>query len=152
MKKILKQTTVITVLLMTFSFILLSFKVPFGGDSFTIKLNNKVLLQQYLLMDKTVKSLSLEGARSNDELQISFSHCGEVGKGRVLTIKDESDKVLKQWRFENSNETMTCKVKDILSVGKGHTAIKLCYSSSELPKGQVLVSIKTEKVNSSTRP
>jgi hypothetical protein len=152
MKKIMKQSTVITGLLMTFSLILFSFTVPFGGDNFTIKLNDKLVLQQYLHLDKTIKTLSLEGASSNDELKISFSHCGEVGKARVLTIKDENDKILKQWRFENSNETMTCKVKEILSLGKGHSAIKLCYSSSELPKGQVLASIKTEKVNNSTRP
>jgi hypothetical protein len=151
MKKILKQTAVITGLLMTFSMLLFSFNTPNGGDSFTIHLNNKLVLQQYMHGDKAVKSISLDATNYNDELRVSFSHCGVVGKSRVLIIKDQNDKVLKQWRYEDSKGSMICKVKDILSVDKGNTTLSLFYSSAEMSKEQILVSFATGKDNKITK-
>jgi hypothetical protein len=62
MKKIQKSTLALAGLLMAFSFILFSFKTPFGGDSFTIHLNNKLVLQEYLHDFKGAKSLTLDAA------------------------------------------------------------------------------------------
>jgi hypothetical protein len=144
MKKMHRGSFVIAGLLMALSVTLFSFKTGKGGDSFTIHLNNKLVLQQHLYGDKTVKSLTLQASNSNDELRISFSHCGKVGKSRMLTIKDQNNKLLKQWRFEDTNGSMTCKVKDILGLEKGNTTLQLFYSSAEMPKGHVLVSIVAE--------
>jgi hypothetical protein len=151
MKKILKKTSVITAMLMAFSLVLFSFKTPFGGDRFTIHLNNKLVLEQFMHIDKTVKSITLDAANANDELRVSYSHCGVVGKSRVLIIKDQNDKVLKQWRYEDSKGSMTFKVKDILSMEKGNTTLRLFYSSAEMPKEQALVSFVTGKDNKITK-
>jgi len=149
MKKMHRKSFVIAGLLVALSVTLFSFKPGWGGDSFTIHLNNKLVLQQYLYSDrdKTVKSLILQASNYNDELRVSFSHCGQVGKSRTITIKNGQNKTLKQWRFTDNNASMTCKVKDILSLEKGNTSLQLFYSSAEMPKGQVLASIVTENTS-----
>ena len=138
-------------LLMAFSMVLFSFKTPAGGDSFTIHLNNKLVLKQYLHDFKGAQSLTLDASNANDELKVSYSHCGVVGKSRVLIIKDQNGKVLKQWRYEDSKGSMTCKVKDILSMDKGNTTLSLFYNSAEMSKEQVLVSIVTAKDSKITK-
>ena len=147
MKKMYRRSFVIAALLLTFSFILSSFSARWGGDSFTIHLNNKLILQQYLYADKAIKNIRLEKANYNDELRISFNHCGQVGKNRALAIRDSKGKVLKQWNFTDTNGSMTCKVKDILSLENGSASLQLFYSSSEMPKGQVLAAIVTENIS-----
>lgn len=144
MKKISRKSFASAALLMVASVLLFSFSPRRGGDSFTIHLNNKLVLQQYLHIDKAVKSLSLQAADYNDELRISFSHCGQVGKSRSITIKDGQNKVLKQWRYANNNSSMVCKVKDIVDLKKGNATLKLFYSSGEMPEGYLLASITVE--------
>lgn len=134
-------------LLGVLGFSLSSFTTTWGGDSFTVHLNNKLILEQYLHRDKAVKTIDLQAANSNDELRISFSHCGVVGKSRVLAIKDQNNRILKQWNYEDSKVSMTCKVKDIAGLEKGNTTLQLFYSSSEMPKGYVLASITAANVS-----
>jgi hypothetical protein len=143
MKKSLKSFAVV-LLLLAGHVGLLSFTAPRGGDSFAIYLNNKLVLQQYLHGDKAVKTISLQSANYNDELRISFSHCGRVGKNRSITIKDGQNKVLKQWRYADNNSSMVCKVKDIAGLKKGNAALQLFYSSGEMPTGRVLASVIVE--------
>jgi hypothetical protein len=124
---------------------LFSFSSGSGGEGFEIYLNNKVVLQQFGSNMNTVKTLKLDQAAANDEIAVRYHHCGRVGKNRIITIKDEQDKVLKQWKFSDASDAanrMTCKVKDIMGLknSKGAT-LKLYYSSSELPKERQLVSI-----------
>ena len=124
---------------------LFSFSSGSGGEGFEIYLNNKVVLQQFGSNMNTVKTLKLDQAAANDEISVRYHHCGKVGKNRVITIKDEQDKVLKQWKFTDVSDAadrMTCQVKDIIGLKSGkNTTLKLYYSSSELPKERQLVSI-----------
>jgi len=152
MKKNQRRSFVIAGLLVALSLTLFSFKPDWGGDSFTIYLNNKQVLQQFLHIDKTVKSLNLQSADYNDELRINFSHCGEVGKSRVLTIKDQKGNILKQLRFEDGNASMTFKVKDIINADKNSNTLQLFYSSVEMPKGQVLAAIVLDRNSKSGKP
>jgi hypothetical protein len=138
-------------MLIAISATLFSFTSGRGGDSFTIQLNNKLILQQYLHGDKIIKNITLQAANYNDELKISFSHCGKVGKSRTITIKDQHDKVLKQLHFEDANASMTCKVKDILDLKERGIALQLFYSSKELPNGQALASVVMEKGSRTTK-
>lgn len=124
---------------------------PGGGEGFEIYLNDKVVLQQFGSNMNTVKTLKLEQASANDEISVKYHHCGRVGKNRVITIKDEQDKVLKQWKFSdvpNAADRMTCKVKDIMSlkIGKSNT-LKLYYSSSELVKERQIAAISVGTKN-----
>jgi hypothetical protein len=146
MKTLINKKTGLGSLLLVSCLTLFSFTGQRGGDYFEIYLNQKLILQQALHLDKSVRTISLTAANYNDELSIKFSHCGAVGKGRSITLKDEQDHILKQWKFADatgSQVTMTCKVKDILDVQKSsqQVAIKLYYSSNELPNGRVLASI-----------
>jgi hypothetical protein len=82
---------------------------------------------------------------------VKYYHCGQVGKNRVITVKDSENKILKEWRFADATASvagpveMTCKVKDIAGLYKGkEIALKLFYTSSELPKGRLLTNIIVE--------
>jgi len=136
-----KKPAVVAAVMLAFCSTLFSFSMPTGGDSFTIYLNNKMVLQQYIYKDKEVKTLSLQQSNYNDELHISYRHCGTVGKDRTIIIKDGQDRMLKQWHFTDTNSDMSCKVKDILDLKKGNTSLKLYYSSKELPTGYLLASV-----------
>jgi hypothetical protein len=151
----IKKLSVFTIL-MAGCLSLLSFSNPKGGDSFEIFLNHKLVLQQYLYGDRTVKSLVLTEANYNDKLSIKYSHCGVPGKQRTITLKDAQDRVVRQWTFANAsghNTAMTCSVKEIMDLQKtkGNISLKLSYSSAELPKGHVLVSITKGSTSVATR-
>ena len=124
---------------------LLSFSPRFGGEGFEILLNGKVLLQQFGKDLNTVKNLQLGQVSANDKLTIRYHHCGNVGKNRVVTIKDGQDRVLKQWRYKDSESRvaeMQCSTQDIITLKKAGTDVfKIYYSSSELPNGRMLASI-----------
>jgi len=130
---------------------LLSFSTGSGGEGFEIYLNNKVVLQQFGSNMNTVKTLKLDQATANDEISVKYYHCGKVGKNRIITIKDEQEKALKQWKFSDASDVangMTCKVKDILGLKIGKSSLlKLYYSSSELPKERQLASISVATKN-----
>jgi len=122
-----------------------AFSGSFGGDSFTIYLNNKLLVQQYVARHEGIKSLSLDQAKPNDQLMIYYSHCGRLGTGRSIVLKDAQNNTVKEWHFvdaEGANNAMTCRVKDILDSGRGNATINLYYSSRELPEGRLLASLQ----------
>lgn len=129
------------------SLMLFAFTSGKGGDSFEIYLNKKLVVQQYLHGDKAVKMVELQQSNYNDELTVKYSHCGRVGQGRTITIKDGQNKVVKQWRFADGSKSavgMTIKVRDILDLKNKSTVLQLVYSANELPKGYVLASISTK--------
>ena len=124
---------------------LLSFSPRFGGEGFEILLNGKVLLQQFGKDLNSVKNLQFSQVSANDKLTIRYHHCGNMGKNRVVTIKDGQDRVLKQWRYKDSESRvaeMQCSTQDIITLKKAGTDVfKIYYSSSELPNGRMLASI-----------
>jgi len=128
---------------------LFSFSPKRGGDSFEIVLNGKRVLQQFVYASKGVQTIQLAPTSDNDKLDIYYSHCGQVGKDRYLTIKNEKDQPIKVWKFvdaTDNNVAMSLKLKDILSLRKNKTdKLNLFYSSSELPKGKVLAIIAGEE-------
>lgn len=136
---------------LTFCTILFSFSSMPGGEGFEVFLNNKVVLQQFGNNMKTVKTLNLEQASPDDQLAIIYHHCGQYGKNRVLTIKDEQNNTLKKWNFKDEGAKMTCKVKDILGLQKGNKVLKLYYSSTELPDGRQLALISVSAATVASR-
>ncbi|MBL0180851.1 MAG: hypothetical protein IPP96_00660 [Chitinophagaceae bacterium] len=124
---------------------LLSFSPNFGGEGFEILLNGKVLLQQFGKDVNTAKNLQLSQVSASDKLTIRYYHCGHVGKNRIVTVKDGNDKILKQWRYNDSQSAvseMLCSAQDIITLKKaGNRVFKIYYSSSELPNGRMLASV-----------
>ncbi len=138
-----------TIALVAVAATLLSFSPNFGGEGFEISLNGKVVLQRFGKNMDDVKALQLSQASPNDKLTIRYHHCGRVGKNRVVTIKDGQDKLIKEWKFNDSKTALGdigCNVQDILNLKKGsNNVFKLYYSSSELPQGRLLTSIVFDK-------
>ena len=128
---------------------LFSFSSKKGGDSFEIVLNGKRVLQQFVYASKGVQTVQLTQTSDNDKLDIFYNHCGQVGKNRYITIKNEKDQPIKVWKFADAadkNGAMSFKLKDILSLRKNKTdKLNLSYSSSELPAGRTLATIAGEE-------
>ena len=124
---------------------LFSFSSKKGGDSFEIVLNGKRVLQQFVYASKSVQTIQLTQTSDNDKLDIYYNHCGQVGKNRLVTIKNEKDESIKAWKFADAvdkNGVMSFKLKDILSLRKNKTdKLNLFYSSSELPARRTLATI-----------
>ena len=124
---------------------LFSFSSKKGGDSFEIMLNGKRVLQQFVYASKGVQTIQLAATSDNDKLDIYYNHCGQVGKNRYITIKNEKDQPIKVWKFADAvdkNGAMSFKLKDILSLRKNKTdKLNLFYNSSELPAGRTLATI-----------
>jgi hypothetical protein len=128
---------------------LFSFSSKKGGDSFEIMLNGKRVLQQFVYASKGVQTIQLTQTSDSDKLDIYYSHCGQVGKNRSITIKNEKDQPIKVWQFADAtdkNGVMAFKLKDVLSLRKNKTdKLNLFYSSSELPAGRILATIAGEE-------
>lgn len=143
--KAIKKSLAALSLLLAMSITLFSFTSGKGGEGFEIYLGKKLVLQKFGNQMDGVKSLQLDQRSSNDQLIIKYHHCGRVGKNRNITIKDGQNKILKEWKFADDTKdgaSMSCNVKDILSLKKGaNNTINLYYSSSELPKGRLLTSL-----------
>jgi hypothetical protein len=119
-----------------------AFTSKFGGDGFEVWINNKMVLQQYFHGDQTVKNIALQESNYNDKISFKYSHCGNLGKGRSITLKNADEKVLKQLNFSDGGKVMTFDVKDIMEVQKNaNTVIRIYYASREIPAGKLLVSM-----------
>ena len=168
MKKINYQPAILLVLLIALSGVLFSFSVRtaetlfsnksnFGGEGFEVYLNNKLVLQQFGKDLNSVKSLQLDQSASNGQLAIRYFHCGRPGKSRVVTIKDEQNDVLKEWRFGDTQDAaakLCCNVKDILALPKlkAGKKVNLYYASSELPGGRLLAILTAVNKNNTAQP
>ena len=148
MKAIISKTMVLAAVCAA----LFSFAPKPGGEGFEIYLDNKLVLQQFGSEMNTVKNLQLPQSAVNGQLTVKYHHCGRIGKNRVITIRNEQNKMLKEWRFTDAIvpvAAMNCNVKDILNLKKGNTSNKfrLYYSSSELPGGRMLASVVLNTTN-----
>ena len=138
-----------------FAAILFSSAVFAGGDSYKIYLNKKLVTEQFVSRASSGSlNLNLGKANYNDEITVYYSHCGTVGKGRSIVVKDSKDNVLKEWKFSDSKDgsasVMTIRVKDILAFKKNNSdaSLKLYYFSAQyLPQGRLLTSITLSEKN-----
>ncbi len=128
----------------------LLFNVAFAGvDSYQIYLNNKLVMKQFVTQPLSIASLQLDNAGANAKIVVFYNHCGVIGKGRSISIKDEHGTVLKEWKFADAEGTdagMQIPVNDILALQQKNPRISLYYSSQQLPAGRMLTAIgKREK-------
>jgi hypothetical protein len=151
MKLINRKTMAIKVLALAVLFVTTSsFSGSWGGDSYRIYVNNKLVMDQIVYNQTSVKTLSLDQRSPNDEISVFYSHCGKAGNARHIIIKNNDEKVLKTWNFANTTSEkapMVCKARDIVGLQKGNEKLALFYSSKELPDGKMLASIVVGKDN-----
>lgn len=120
----------------------------FGGDSYSIHLNEKLLLQHYVHSDKEAKPIVLSNADTDDQLSIRYSHCGKIGSDRVVTLRDSKDQVLKTIQYQDASGeralSMTVKIDDLISASKaiGGKSVRIHYASKELEKGLTLTTVE----------
>jgi hypothetical protein len=134
---------------------LCSFSPKLGGDSYTIHLNNKLLVQHHVASKANTPSLSLDARSGNDKLAVYFSECGQIGRDRKLTLKDNQDKVLKEWSYANvtgEHSPMTFTTKDVTTANKNKSSVlRLYYSSREASRERLLATISFGATAASTR-
>jgi hypothetical protein len=145
----LKLLVIRSLVVIVFAFSLASFMRKPGGDSFTIYLNDKLLVQQFVHLKEKTKTISLQQASANDVVKVHYSHCGKMGIARNLFLKDQQNKTLKVWKFEDSNDgdkgAMRFQANEVARLQKasGNKTLSLIYASEQLPEGFVLANIST---------
>jgi hypothetical protein len=141
-----------SILLLVFATSLFSFTSHYGGDSYQIYLNKKLMLKEYVSMGHAIQSFSLDKNTYDQQVEVYYSHCGRVGTNREIVIKDENNKLVKDLRFadyEGNNSGMSFRVSDFLNWDKknGTDQLNIYYSSKELPAGRLLATINLTAVN-----
>jgi len=141
----LKTKISITFLLLAIGSVITAFTLP-GGDMYEIRLNNKVLLKQFVLQKEAIKAVSLNNVNANDELTVYYSHCGHTGKGRTIAVKDSKGSTISKWDFKDASSSyngMVIPVKELLQLEKKNKgSLSLYYASKELPEGRMLSTLE----------
>lgn len=139
----MKSLVTKTVMLLLFAAASMSFSAKPGGEGFEIYVGSKLMVQKFGDGMNDVQSLQLNGA-GDEQLYVKYHHCGRQGKNRVITIKDQNNTVLKEFRYEdnkNISSKMMVSIKDLINMKQSGRALKLFYASSELPGGRLLTAI-----------
>ena len=113
-----------------------------GGDVFQLFLNEKQVHQQFVRADNSVKKLHLSSVNGNDNIGVMYSHCGYAGKGRVITLRNEKEEVIRTLKFPdvaNNQARMNFSIKELMKF-KSNT-MRLYYSSKELSTAKLLATI-----------
>ena len=136
---------VITTLLLT----LFTASATAGLDSYSIYLNNKLVLKQSVSEPLNLQGLQLDKADANDQLVIYYSEChapNKIGKGRRISVKDDQGNTIKEWKFADISGTdngMKIPVKELLELKKRSKGnFTLVYAASQLPQGQKLTGLQ----------
>lgn len=113
-----------------------------GGDYYKVLLNGKMVAEQYLTHPAVIKSLSLNNANQNDRLAFYYSHCGKLGTNRVIVLKNDHGKILKEWKFNDARlSEMQVSVKEVLKASSNLNTTSVYYSSNEIPGGKLLINL-----------
>jgi len=115
-----------------------------GGDSYTIYLNGKQMMKQYVTQPLSLASLPVNDLKATDVLVVYYSHCGTIGKDRSISVKDEHGTVLRQWKFADvagKDNGMQIPVKELQELQKKNAHISLYYASQQLPAGRMLTGL-----------
>src|SRR5687767_60877 len=108
-----------------------------GGEGYTIRMGDRLLIEKHVTLKSTVPNFSLSQGDADEELFVYYSHCGQIGMSRSIAIKDNRNTVLKEWKYADvvsGNAPMVCKVKDILALQReAGRSVQLVYSSKEIP-------------------
>ncbi|HEX8060382.1 MAG TPA: hypothetical protein VF473_05570 [Cyclobacteriaceae bacterium] len=138
MKKISQHSWAAT-MLVALCAVLSSFTLP-GAHSFQLYVDSRLIVDQYVTRNITIPKVALNAGEENNRVILKYSECGRTVSGRTLTLKDEQDKVLKEWHFDGTTsgfkDPMTINVKDVVALKPNKGAMKLYYSSNDFKEGQ----------------
>lgn len=149
MKQLISASTILrTVFLLALSLPMLSATARGGIDSYSIYLNDKLIVRQSLGDPLDLKTLPISDKNVSDKLVIRYMQCNapaQIGKNRVITLKNEEGKVIKEWRFKDLNgeaADMVIPVKEILAIQKTDNGALSFFYSAEGQKTQKLAALQ----------
>jgi hypothetical protein len=129
-----------------------SFSGKSGGDYYKVLLNGRLVAEQYLTKPVALKVLSLSAANQNDKLAVYYSHCGQMGRSRSISLKNEDGKILKEWKFNDSqSQQMQLSVSEILNASAKQGSVMIYYASKEIPAGKQLITLNLSSIASARR-
>jgi len=148
MKKTISFSWLYALVGIAFSGLLFSFSTSTGSGAHSVQiyLDSKLIIEQYIDSRTATPKLVLDPSEKYNQLIVKYNECGRTVSGRKITLKDDHNKVLKDWAFEGQatgfKESMTCSVKEILALKpKGSNTLKLFYSSTDFPDGSQIASV-----------
>jgi hypothetical protein len=148
MKRIIRPLIIVKAILLIFLSLPFAGASAFGGvDSYAIYLNDKLLVRQSLADPLDLKTLPISDKNVSDKLVIRYMQCNapaKVGKNRVITLKNEAGKVVKEWKFkdlEGEASDMVIPVKEILALQKTASGALSFFYSAEGNKTQKLAAV-----------
>lgn len=118
----------------------------FGGDSFTIHLNNKQIIEHYVYKKETPTLQLAQGEKG--VLSVFYSECGKIGKARTIILKDDRQNILHTWRYADAlteHKPMEIAVPKLQEYLKKAKVLNLYYQSRDVKKETLLVTISTQK-------
>jgi hypothetical protein len=126
--------------------ILFAFTTSPGAHSVQVYLDNKLVIDHYIQPKEDAPKVTLDAAEKYSQLIVKYSECGRTVTGRKITMKDDNNKVLKEWKFAGSSkgfeEPMQCSIKDIVALKqKGNNTLKVYYSSNDFPDGHQIANL-----------
>lgn len=144
MKSIIQKSSTVSVVVLPFlTIILSSFSAVPGGDSFTIYVNNKLVIEEHLYGRKETVRLVIN-QESDEQVSVEFNNCGKINTARKLIIKDGENKIVKKWDFADSPDLknqMSFKASEVSALSEKTRNLNLYYASNEVADGQLLASI-----------
>ncbi|WP_346317803.1 hypothetical protein [Chitinophaga sp. YIM B06452] len=121
-----------------------------GRDHLKVYLNNQLIHEQYVGESVKLSNLRLDKANANDQLTFHYSHCGKIGTGRKLTVKDDKGGTIREWKFADATgkqSGMVVAVKELLQLKQDN--LRFFYTATELPQGQLMAAFHvTDKTTS----
>jgi hypothetical protein len=125
------------------SLAIFSFGTPAGADNFQIYLDKKLVVQEFVHLIKKPQTINLQAAHQNSQIDVYYNHCGELGKSRTIVLKDNQNRVLREFHFKDGNKFMTCKVSAFVDFKKKDAipAIHLYYAAKQSPEPRLLANI-----------
>ena len=126
--------------------ILFAFSGLTGAHNVQVYLDDKLVIDHYVDSKTITPKIFVDPAEKYGQLVVKYNECGRTVTGRVITIKTEDNKVLREWRFEGSSSgvenPMQIAVKEITSLKqKGSNSVNLFYSSDDFREGQQIASL-----------
>jgi hypothetical protein len=104
-----------------------------GADTFEVYVGEKLMLKAALHNRKETPAISLDAR--DQQLNVIYNQCGETGTSRKMTLKNDQNTILKEWRFKDvdihTKDGMVINVKDILAFKKANQRLSLYYSAKE---------------------
>src|SRR5687767_6269860 len=81
---------------------LFSFSGLPGAHSVQVYLDDKLVVDQYLDSKTSAPKLTISEGEKYSQIIVKYSECGRTVTSRTITIKDDKNKVLKNWVFDGS--------------------------------------------------